>query len=96
MAADGLPFFRQTGKMGANLDGSAGGSRIGLNPEYASHGIGCSAPAGAARAVDFSYGFYYAYLGGLGISVALAGWTVYTIVRYVRAADRSGGQGVVP
>jgi hypothetical protein len=57
---------------------------------------GAGDTAGAARAADFSYGFYYAYLGGLGISVALAGWTVYNIVRYVRAADRSAGPGVAP
>ena len=57
---------------------------------------GAGDTAGAARAADFSYGFYYAYLGGLGISVALAGWTVYNIVRYVRAADRSAGQAVAP
>lgn len=44
---------------------------------------------GAARAAGFSLGCYYAYLGGLGVSVALAGWTVYHIVRYVTAADRS-------
>lgn len=52
--------------------------------------------AGTARAANYSYGFYYAYLGGLGISVALAGWTVYNIVRYVTAADRSTGQRATP
>jgi hypothetical protein len=51
---------------------------------------------GSARAKDLSYGFYYAYLGGLGISVALAGWTLYNIVRYVTAADRSAATGTVP
>ncbi len=52
--------------------------------------------AGTARAARYSYGLYYAYLGGLGISVALAGWTVYNIVRYVTAADRSAGRGAAP
>ncbi len=52
--------------------------------------------AGAARAAGFSLGFYYAYLGGLGVSVVLAGWTVYNIVRYVRSADRSAGLGEKP
>jgi hypothetical protein len=58
--------------------------------------FGAGDTAGTARAADFSYGFYFAYLGGLGISVALAGWTVYNIVRYVRAADRSADRGVAP
>ena len=52
--------------------------------------------AGAARAAGFGLGFYYAYLGGLGISAALAGWTIYNLVRYVKAADRTAGQGVRP
>jgi hypothetical protein len=50
----------------------------------------------ALRAADISYGFYYAYLGGLGVSVAIAGWTVYNIVRYIKAADRSVGLGERP
>jgi len=45
--------------------------------------------SGAASAAGLSYGFYYAYLGGLGVSVVLAGWTIYNLVRYVVAADRS-------
>jgi hypothetical protein len=53
-------------------------------------------PTGAARAARISLGFYYTYLGGLGVSVALAGWTVYNIVRYVKAADRSAGPGAAP
>jgi hypothetical protein len=40
--------------------------------------------------------FYYAYLGGMGISIALATWTVYNIVRYVMAADRSAATGQPP
>ena len=52
--------------------------------------------AGAARAAGFGLGFYYAYLGGLGVSAALAGWTIYNLVRYVRAADRTPGQGGRP
>jgi hypothetical protein len=46
-------------------------------------------PTGAARAAGIGYGFYYAYLGGLGISAGLAVWAVYNLVRYIRAADRS-------
>jgi hypothetical protein len=52
--------------------------------------------AGAQRAAKIGLGFYYVYLGGLGVSVALAVWTVYNIVRYVRAADQSAAPGVTP
>jgi hypothetical protein len=53
-------------------------------------------PAGSARAARIGLGFYSTYLGGLGVSAALAGWTIYNIVRYVQAADRSAGQGERP
>jgi len=51
---------------------------------------------GANRARGFSYGFYAAYLTGLGASITLAAWTISTIVRYVRAADRSTAAGGRP
>ena len=50
--------------------------------------------AEAGRAADIGTGLYFAYLGGLGLSVSLAGWTVYQIVRYVAAADSTAVQGV--
>jgi hypothetical protein len=49
-----------------------------------------------AKARGFSYGLYYTYLAGLGVSVGLAGWTVYNIVRYVMAADRTAAPGHQP
>jgi len=52
--------------------------------------------AGAALAADRSLGYYYVYLGGQGVIVALAGWTVYRIGRYVAAADRSAAVEVRP
>ncbi len=52
--------------------------------------------AGAQRAADFGNGLYAAYLGGLGISVTLAGLTIYRIVRYVAAADGTVARGVTP
>lgn len=52
--------------------------------------------SGAQRAADIGTGFYWAYLGSLGVSVALAGWTVYRIVRYVSAAGNPAAQGVTP
>jgi hypothetical protein len=52
--------------------------------------------AGAQRAVDIGTGFYWTYLGGLGVSVTLAGWTIYRIVRYVSAAGNPSARGVTP
>jgi hypothetical protein len=52
--------------------------------------------AGAQRAADYGNGFYAAYLGGLGISVTLAGLTIYRVVRYVTAADGKVARGVSP
>jgi len=49
-----------------------------------------------AKAHGFSYGLYYTYLAGLGVSIGLAGWTVYNIVRYVMAADRTAAAGHQP
>jgi hypothetical protein len=58
--------------------------------------VGRGETAAAQHAARVGTAYYVAYLGGLGASTALAAWTVYNIVRYVKAADRSEGTEVRP
>jgi hypothetical protein len=51
---------------------------------------------GAQRAVNIGTGFWFGYLGGLAVSVGLAGWTAYNIVRYIQAASQTAGGEVNP
>jgi hypothetical protein len=44
----------------------------------------------ARRLQDAGTGFYYAYLGTLGLSTGLAVNMLIHLIRYVRSADRRG------
>jgi hypothetical protein len=44
----------------------------------------------AQRLYDTGNGFYYAYLGTLGLSVGLAVNMLIQLARYIRTADRRG------
>jgi hypothetical protein len=46
--------------------------------------------AEAERLLNAGNGYYYAYLGTLGLTIGLAGNMLIQLVRYIRAADRRG------